>query len=390
MANYKYDNKEYDFEAYKKQAISNFDNWVKNYNLSGSRAAKIKDAMYDLLSHMQSDSISKANLNSITFGGGYVGSKGLFGKKVKNSTHYKNAVAYLLNQFEQSSPYEAPKPEEKQKTKISKESLGQEYLQLLGDTSQLNPEYSKKAQLDALTKILNKYKWDIPDEYEFEGGTGEDFKNIITNAISAIGNDNGLDDDNYAYYQLGITNPFYVKPKEETETKGSTDINNLLSQAIRDGQITEDFARQILPYFSTQQPTVTEPEAPAVKAPETTTATETPSEKEQKIDWDSLITTIKANVDNYGKDNQDWVNVATQLGNSLKELQPQEYPIGLEKKNDIFVIAVGKKKMVGWDPNKKQVILGNVKQKKRPGATPSFPSNKKGGYLKLLKQNSYE
>jgi hypothetical protein len=80
--------------------------------------------MYDLLSHMQSDSISKANLNSITFGGGYVGSKGLFGKKVKNSTHYKNAVAYLLNQFEQSSPYEAPKPEEKQKTKISKELLG--------------------------------------------------------------------------------------------------------------------------------------------------------------------------------------------------------------------------------------------------------------------------
>ena len=140
MRKYKYDGKEYNFDSYKKQAMDNFDSWASERNLSSTRTEKIRQAMLELLQHMTDDERSGADLRRINFSTEYANTKGIFGKNVKDSKHYQNATAYLLGQFNSSTPFQEEKPEEKPKTKVSRQLLGQWLADGLGNTSTYTDE----------------------------------------------------------------------------------------------------------------------------------------------------------------------------------------------------------------------------------------------------------
>lgn len=245
MRKYKYDGKEYDFDAYKQQAIKNFDSWAAERNLGKTRTEKIRQATLELLQHMGDDEKSTADLQYIHFGTDYANNKGIFGKDVKDSKHYKNATAYLLDQFNSSSPYEEPKPAEKSKTKLSAKIIGQDILDRLGDVSTLNDEFKRKAQSDAWNYVLNKYKWDSPDLYELEGPhTLQELNTFLTEGINSF-NTTDLNDDNYYYSRFGINSPFYKNPVD-TQPKQLTILDQAKQQWIQNGFSEEEW-NEVLP-----------------------------------------------------------------------------------------------------------------------------------------------
>lgn len=232
MGNYKYDGKEYDFDAYKKQAIDNF---------NGSE--KDRQAMLELLQHMTEDSGSYADLNKINFSTNYANERGLFGKNVRDSKHYRRAVGYLLNQFNSSTPYEAPKPEEKPKTKVTREWLGQQLLNHMGNTSTYTDQQKREAANKAFMALFSKLSKSSPDSYEFEDGYDLNyFTDFLNKGAAAMLTDDKFEDDNPYWGELGIANPFVKK----TEQK-SSQMTALKDYLLRLGLKEDDWSRIIEP-----------------------------------------------------------------------------------------------------------------------------------------------
>lgn len=245
MRKYKYDGKEYDFDSYKQGAIDDFDSWAQDLNLGKTQTDKIKTAMMELLQHMTDDDKSEATLTRINFGSNYANEKGLFGKNVKDSKHYRNAAAYLLKRFNNSNPYQEAKPAEPSKTKVTRQWVGQQLLDRMGNTTTYTDEQKRNAANKAflgLSNMLSK----TPDAYEFEQGYDLSyFTDLLNNgATAALSNDNFIDDNPY-WGELGIANPFYKKAEEKTQK--STVAEQLKQTLISDYGITEEQADQFIP-----------------------------------------------------------------------------------------------------------------------------------------------
>lgn len=212
----KYNNKEYDFDAYTKQVMEGFDGWIDPYEVSSTKKEKVRQAVMDLLQHMADDEGSYADLNRINFSTDYANNKGIFKKKVKDSKHYRNATAYLLKVYSGMNPYEEPKPETPTKTKASREWLGKTVLGHLGDASGYTTDAIRSAELKrALQATQNQLK---TGDYDYEDQYGNEVLNTwLTDAIDALGTTNDLDDDNTFWGRVGLTNPFLKTPATKTE-----------------------------------------------------------------------------------------------------------------------------------------------------------------------------
>lgn len=245
MRKYKYDGKEYDFDSYKKQAIDNFDSWASERNLSSTRTEKIRQAMLELLQHMTDDERSGADLRRINFSTEYANTKGIFGKNVKDSKHYQNATAYLLGQFNSSTPFQEQKPEEKPKTKVSRQLLGQWLADGLGNTSTYTDEQKRIESARAFNQVLQRLSG--PDtDYEVEEGYDlPTFRNWLQEGATAAGTNDNFVDDNIYWGRLGITNPFF-KPAQEQKPEQMNALQQAKQQWINAG-LSEEQWNQALP-----------------------------------------------------------------------------------------------------------------------------------------------
>ena len=232
---YKYDGKEYDFDAYKKEALNGIDSWLSGYNISDTRKGKIKQATIQLLERMNQDAGSSASLSGINFSDSYAKEKGDWGKNREDSKHYRNATSYLLSRFNQMSPYEEPKPE---KTKLSKQIIGDELNSLIQSTSALSDDNKITAQIEGINNLISKYKWDTPDIYDLEEGFDlSTAKTNLDNLKLAIEDRKTFDDDQLGYWRFGVQ---YNKKPEES---------NILDQLRNSGHFTEDQLNTLSPHI---------------------------------------------------------------------------------------------------------------------------------------------
>lgn len=409
----KYNNKEYDFDAYTKQAIEGFDGWIDPYEVSSTKKEKVRQAMMDLLQHMTDDEGSYADLNRINFSTDYANNKGLFGKKVTNSKHYRNATAYLLKVFSGMNPYEEPKPETPTKTKASREWLGKTVLGHLGDASgYTTDEIRSKELLRALQTTQDQLK---TGDYDYEDQYGNEVLNgWLNEAIKALGTTNNLDDDNTFWGRVGLTNPFYKAPITIPEG-GNDPLKDLY---IKYGGTNEEW-KQMLPILTQlygmsprqyqflkslgsdqeqlstlssnmkKKDNITEPEK---------TTTE-PEKLSSKLDFDPSYysTTAKSFIEtNIGKEHKDWDKIdwymvkliESQLkgvkNNSIKPtLREIEYSGEDNKKHKAFAVTsinTGKYWYAYDKDSHKMVAIEK----------PNNPiRRRKGGYLQILKNTQY-
>ena len=399
MRKYKYDGKEYDFDSYKQGAINDFDSWAQDLNLGKTQTGKIKTAMMELLQHMTDDDKSEATLTRINFGSNYANEKGLFGKNVKDSKHYRNAAAYLLKRFNNSNPYQEAKPAEKSKNKLSAEIIGQDILSRIGDISTLSDEYKKKAQTDAWNYALNKYKWDSPDDYELEGPyTLQELNQFLTEGINAF-NTQDINDDNYYYSRFGIKSPFYKNPVD-TQPKQLTILDQAKQQWMQNGFSEAEWnealpsVKKMLKAGLFKQWGIDNPELVNYKLPDNTQTkpeelkTQVKSPKPKDYYKTTVVPFVTNNYNNresgWGEINSYMVDlIQRQLKGTADEIRPQLKSIN----NGQYYIVEGLNTgdyLYAYDTkNKKMTFIpkGNKKAKKLP------ISRQKGGYLLKLNNN---
>lgn len=226
---YKYDGKEYDLDALKKSALSNWQGSDKDYR-----------AMVEILQHMTDDEGSYADLDKINFGTNYATEKGMFGKNRENSKHYKRAVGYLLKQFQGMSPYEEPVVEAPAKTKASRQWLGSTVLNHLGDVSgYTTDEIRGKELLRALQATQNQLK---TGDYDYEDQYGNEVLNgWLNDAMGALKTTDNLDDDNIFWGRVGLSNPFTIKknPEQKEEQNNRFDYQ-YYNALVKSGLLSDD------------------------------------------------------------------------------------------------------------------------------------------------------
>lgn len=238
---YKYDGKEYDLDALKKSALSNWQGTDKDYR-----------AMVEILQHMTDDEGSYADLDKINFSSNYATEKGMFGKNRENSKHYKRAVGYLLKQFQGMSPYEEPVVEAPAKTKLGRGTL-RDYITNFGNLNSDSYKGLSEAQRievlkDAINKTNNHIKWDNPELYDIEEGYDmNSLKGYLTGLTDAFGTPE-QDDDAIALHNLGITSPYQTQQAADTLKTKMLGVWNGL------GYSAEEFDQRIWPFFQQMAP----------------------------------------------------------------------------------------------------------------------------------------
>lgn len=337
MRTYKYDGKEYDFDAFKQAAINGFDSFAQRYGLSGTKAEKTRQAMFDILQHMNDDEHSYADLNRINFSSDYATTKGLFGKAPEKSKYYGWSTGYLTKVFNDMNPYEAPKPEEKPKTKVTRQWLGQQLVDALGDISTYTDEQKRAESARAFNHVLSRISG--PDaDYDIEEGYDlPTFRNWLQEGATAAGTADNFIDDNTYWGKLGIANPFYTKKTEQTVNDplgsilddimgviGSSDqtVRDKLRQTLADRYLSQyGLSLDQLGLLSTGVPTDvaspvnpgTVPEISPVKPIAPTTTLNTPT-----IKYSEIKQFIENNIDKDNFNNNDWKGVDAYMKNLIE------------------------------------------------------------------------
>ena len=408
MRKYKYDGKEYDFDSYKQGAINDFDSWAQDLNLGKTQTGKIKTAMMELLQHMTDDDKSEATLTRINFGSNYANEKGLFGKNVKDSKHYRNAAAYLLKRFNNSNPYQEAKPAEPSKTKVTRQWIGQQLLDRMGNTTTYTDEQKRNAANKAFLGVSNMLS-KTPDAYEFEQGYDLPyFTGLLNNgATAALSNDNFIDDNPY-WGELGIANPFIKAPEkpkvDEFDTWFQSNFGNygisedkkaLLKQFILNSKLSQlGLSEDQIQQFN-NNPQVVQPATPKPSKQETAPVNTIATQNIDYNYWKNNESFVKSNIDSFTENNTKWNEIDKNMANLVKlQLQgkaekyyrPKLVSVTYNNKK-YYSIASGNEKQYVYDPQNGEMYVIPKETPKKQEHT--MYKKQKGGYLQILKQNNY-
>lgn len=262
-----YNGKQYDYSALKENVYKNYDTYARRFGYGRSKYDKDRQGLAEILGQLEAGN-GTIQPDQIVFNSAWGDEKGSFGKARNKSRHYRNPTWMIIDTLQGMTPYDANAG----KKKLNQSLLNQELSTALAGISGLTYEGNKlKAQQEAIQNIINKYGGEnLPEGYILDDGF--DLPAYITKlngVLTALGTSDRDDDDEYAYYALGLANP--NKPKEKPEDKGvsafikSARDFGITEAMMRDDALSELYYKQKVPtmlksFFEQQGLTYTEPQ----------------------------------------------------------------------------------------------------------------------------------
>ena len=246
-----FNGKQYDYNALKEAVYNNYDTYARRFGYSRSKYDKDRQGLIEILGQIESGN-GTIQPDQIVFNGTWGEEKGSFGKARNRSRHYRNPTWMIIDTLRGMSPYDANAG----KKKINQSTLNQELTTALSGISGLiHPGNKIRAQREAIAGLLNKYRADaLPEGYIIEDGFDlNSYRTKLQDVLKALETTDREDDDEYAYYALGITNPNTPQEKPKEQNSGAS----AFIKAARDFGITEaslsDDALSTI-YYNQQQP----------------------------------------------------------------------------------------------------------------------------------------
>ena len=230
-----------DIDAEQDEFISRYAGAVNKH-----RAALIRQAFSDLRGR-----IANGDMLNRTADGNYQFGSALNREDKHMQEAYQRALGFMgqLARRQLTPPAPAAEPEKK---KIG--SLEERYIRSLNPSGKLNTKAYWDNQTDdqrreSLTSFLNKELQEAGNYNDFEGfGTSDEYKKRLNTVLGLL---NSKTANDYSLQQLGFTQNWLTKPKdeEETEEKAKTDLEQVqadIAAAQEAQQVTQ--GRQYLSY----------------------------------------------------------------------------------------------------------------------------------------------
>lgn len=246
-----FNGKQYDYNALKEAVYNNYDTYARRFGYSRSKYDKDRQGLIEILGQIEAGN-GTIQPDQIVFNGTWGEEKGSFGKARNRSRHYRNPTWMIIDTLRGMSPYDANAG----KKKINQSTLNQELTTALSGISGLtHPGNKIRAQREAIAGLLNKYRADaLPEGYIIEDGFDlNSYRTKLQDVLKALDTTDREDDDEYAYYALGITNPNTPQEKPtEQETPVSKFIKDARAFGISETSLSDDALAQI--YYKQKQP----------------------------------------------------------------------------------------------------------------------------------------
>ena len=228
-----YNGKQYDYSALKENVYKNYDTYARRFGYSRSKYEKDRQGLAEILGQLELGN-GTIQPDQIVFNSDWGNERGSFGKARNKSRHYKNPTWMIIDTLQGMDTYN----ENDGKKKLNQSVLNQELSTALAKISELTYEGNKlRAQQEAIQNIINKYgTGTLPEGYVLDKDFNlPEYITKLNGVLTALSTTERDDDDEYAYYQLGITNPSKKeKPAEQKEEGVKAFI-----KAARDQNITE-------------------------------------------------------------------------------------------------------------------------------------------------------
>ena len=231
-----YNGKQYNFDDLEQTVLNNYNDYARRFGYNNNKFQKDYIGLTQILRELRNGN-GGIETGRLVFNDTFATDKGDFGKARNKSKHYTNPTWMILDTIQRMDAYD-PNAEKK---KLSKDTLNNELIAEIGSIENLTPEYRLRAQREAVNKLLNKYS-NIGDTYIIDTDFNiNDYLNRLRELQSALDSET-IDDDNYIFSRLGITNTNKPEEKKKEELKGR---EKFIASALETGLFDEDTAAKV-------------------------------------------------------------------------------------------------------------------------------------------------